>query len=446
MTGIERLRELVDDEKAYGYSSLSIILSYIADQIERERACDGDTIENVRLIVGGVIDDMERHCLGVEGMEDSPVARWARELREALGGDKHDPAKDVSMSAYDLLPEDEREAIALVREHGGLEDVRAQLDVWQDVFSWAVELGGVETCHEAARWVREHGGLEEMRRMFQDADNRRVELCAALGIDLDKGWSEAMAAMRLRLMPEGMEWPRFEDGEPVRIGDAIVDELGHAHEVSSVEVFDDAEALHWIPSEPEDFVWLVHGERVKRPTPKVLDADGAEVRVGDKLYDIKTGFGRTVRAINANKTIEFDGYVDRGWLAKFFTHRAPVLAADGRPLREGETVFNERGDKFTVSKVDHERGVFSATATFDGREGINFSPIYFSHEHIEHKRPEIDSWERLEDDATVSPETYCVIRGIDISDVDGTHLVLDDVTEWMARDLVRRAKKLAGDA
>ena len=63
---------------------------------------------------------------------------------------------------------------------------------------------------------------------------------------------------------------------------------------------------------------------------------------------------------------------------------------------------------------------------------------------LTHERPVADTWERVEEDATVSPETYCVRRGIDMADVDGTHLVLDDVTEWMACDIVRRAKALAG--
>lgn len=53
---------------------------------------------------------------------------------------------------------------------------------------------------EAIAWVRDHGGIEGLSRLFQDADSRRVELCAALGIDLDNGWSEAMAVMCLRLM------------------------------------------------------------------------------------------------------------------------------------------------------------------------------------------------------------------------------------------------------
>lgn len=343
MTGIARLRELADKYAELGKdhatidvvpSGMAMLFSSIANQIEREHACDGDTAENIRLIVGGVIDDMERHVLGHEGMEDSPVARWARELREALGGDERDHA-------------DEREAIA---------------------------------------WVREHGGLDMVRRMFRDADSRRVELCGALSIDLDTGWSDAMAELDRRLMPEGCEWPRYESGEPVRIGDAIVDGLGHAHEVSSVEVFDDAEALHWSPSEPEDFVWLVHGERVKHPAPKVLDADGVEILVGDEVWDVD-GSGPFV----------VSGFV-------------------GEPL----AVIFEIAECNDLPRKPSQ---------------------------LTHQRP--DSWERLEGDADALAEAeingegsynaanaYCNRRGLG----EGTSFVL------MARDLVRRAKALAGDA
>lgn len=109
MTGIEQMRKLGADAMRGGEVGRAIC--DIADQIERERACDADAIENVRLIVGGVIDEMESHVSGVEGAEDSPVARWARELREALGcaDEEHDPAADVSVSAYDLLPQEDRE-------------------------------------------------------------------------------------------------------------------------------------------------------------------------------------------------------------------------------------------------------------------------------------------------------------------------------------------------
>ena len=52
MSGIDRLRTLAGEWDAYG---LGGPLEDIAGQIERERACDADTTENVRLVVGGVI-------------------------------------------------------------------------------------------------------------------------------------------------------------------------------------------------------------------------------------------------------------------------------------------------------------------------------------------------------------------------------------------------------
>lgn len=40
--------------------------------------------------------------------------------------------------------------------------------------------------------------------------------------------TELAEALERRLMPEGMEWPRFEDGEPVGCGDCVLDDEGRA--------------------------------------------------------------------------------------------------------------------------------------------------------------------------------------------------------------------------
>lgn len=199
MTGIERLRKLADKYAEMGKdhttidvvpSGMAMLLADIADQIGRERACDSDTIENIRLIVGRVIDDMERHVLGHEGMEDSPVARWARDLREALGGDERDHA-------------DERDAIAWVREHGGLETVEA------------------------------------------------------------------------RLMPEGCEWPTV-DGKPVDFVTGYEPSLGV---LEAVSIYSNGAC------EVMGHDGIIKGvNEIHVATPKVLDADGVEIRVGDTVY------------------------------------------------------------------------------------------------------------------------------------------------------------------
>ena len=429
LSGLDKLRIRAAGHERRGEMDAANALYDIADQIERERACDADTIENIRLIVGGVVDEMERHVSGVEGMEDSPVARWARELREALGVTvpRHE-SDGVADSPYDaILPED-REAIAWVREHGGLERVKAQRR---------------ESMPRAAYERKKAGFLDHIAEC-ETALGRRREIISELN-HRASDLTRKNAQMRPRLMPEGYEWPRFESGEQVMLGDSVVKYVGGGEfEVRSIE-FRDGVAYLREGFRTEGIVIVRPGERVKRPAPKVLDADGVEIRRGDTLWHVETGeqckvVGVDSRSVSVDFRVDGDGTKHTGSvLPSNLTHRAPVLAADGRPLREGETVFNERGDKFTVSKVDHERGVFSAIAAFDGREGIGLSPIYFSHEHTEHKRrPEIDSWERLEEDAKLPPLTYCIKRGI--ADMDATDA---DNARVMATDLVRRAKALS---
>lgn len=297
MSGIDRLRALAGAWDAYG---LGGTLGDVARQIERERACDEDAIENVRLIVGGVIDDMEHHVSGVEGMEDSPVARWARELREALksytsdGRDTQNPscadpdgaadvtseapkvtrgpAEDASMSAYDLLPADERDAIAWVRDHGGLSHVK---DIYHD-FRAVVELLGIE-------------------------------------------WSESelhglMDALDRRLMPEGMEWPRYESGEQVGFGD----EVSRLGEVFSISLYCDG-------SFALNFRAYSKGERVKRHA--VLAADGEPLEVRQTVWN-EAAVEFKVEEINPrNKSFtairDFDGSRCDGLNPMCFTHQRP---------------------------------------------------------------------------------------------------------------------------
>ena len=170
------------------------------------------------------------------------IARYsARKVREAV---ERDGEGATTVSAYDLLPEDERKAIA---------------------------------------WVREHGGLDEVEK---------------------------------RIMPEGMEWPKV-DGNPVDFVTGYEPSLG-ALEAVSIYSNGACEVMS-------------HDGIVKNVTeihvfkPKALDADGVEIRVGDTVWDTETGCGRTVRAVNDNGTVEFDGYENRGWFGKFLTHTKPDL-------------------------------------------------------------------------------------------------------------------------
>lgn len=357
MTGIERLRELVDGispiialcgvtKSSYDRSHIETVgarlrdfLADIADQIEREQ---GERVSRVRILA--VVTKMERHCLGHEGMEDSPVARWARELRAALGGRDEEEVTDVATVRADAM--------------------------------------------EAWRWVREHGGLDYVMHEWQK--------------------------LRRRAMPEGCEWPRYESGEPVRMGDAIVDELGHAHEVSSVEVFDDAEALHWSPSEPEDFVWLVHGERVKRPA--VLAADGNRIEPAMDVWWICEGDERGIHAemlhvdgIDGDGMVECSPYNGGTSVvldpAELYVKK-PVIDVYGEPIKKGETVWHEDGTELRVlgfgDEEDGETIVRVEYVSGPTRWGEVRSLS------ITHAKPEPpDSAERIAEDIKRMAEEWC---------------------------------------
>lgn len=345
MTGIERLRELADKYADLGKyhttidvvpSGMAMLFSSIANQIEREHAedCYGMVIDHGT--VSRVASEMEHHILGHEGMDDSPVARWARELRGALGGRAEVEVEDVATVRTDAM--------------------------------------------EAWRWVHEHGGIEVLRRLFQDADSRRVELCAALGIDLDKGWSEAMAAMRLRLMPEGYEWPRYEGGPLLRYGDSYIGDDGNNHRAWQIR-FDSNADVHVSRSE---------------------DGDGFDRTTWDHFNK-----GERVR-------------------------RPAVLAADGKLLEAGQTVWHvDTGDEFYVSCFSG--GMVNASDKKGG--GLQLLPS-----QLTHTKPEPpDSWERVEEDCSISERQYYAQRiGHDVGLKDD-----EEVHVAVSLDLVRRCRAMA---
>lgn len=263
MTGIGRLRALAY-KKNFLEPAEARELDAIADQIEREQ---GGRVSRTRVL--SVVTDMERHVLGAEGMGDSPVARWARELREALGGNGRDPAADVSVSACDLLPQEDREAIAWVREHGGLDRVKAE---WRSRVPYDL-------------YERRRRRLLDHIAECETALGRRNVRIDELGCRV-KALTNENAELRRRAIPEGMEWPRYESGEPVRIGDVVNDV-----EVRSVVFRDGGILLSDCTSVPGWGTWRSYKERVKRPA--VPAGDGEPLEVGQTVWDVY-GYGPLV--------------------------------------------------------------------------------------------------------------------------------------------------------
>ena len=338
-------------------------------------------------------------CSGELPCAETVALYSARKMREAV---EHDADDATTVSVYDLLPDEDRKAIAWVREHGGLDTAVSRFESGENASEML--------------WGKGHG-------RFWTADDFEEEISK-------------------RLMPAGYEWPRFEDGEPVRFGDEFADGLGNTRKCQSIELLggDDGvcdAAIRWGEHDDEFLLVCVwQGERVKRPAPKVLDADGVEIRQGDTVWfadgSLEDYGPHIAESVNANpgllriETIKLKG-CNYPFPASSFTHRAPVLAADGKPLRVGETVYKlEDSRPYTVKRIDGDHVYINA----GGKE----FDIWTFPGKLTHEQP--DTWERLEADAEGGAKDYCAERGLA---VDGCAY-----GQAKAVDLVRRARRLAG--
>lgn len=170
-----------------------------------------------------------------------------------------------------------------------------------------------------------------------------------------------------RALPEGIEWPRFEDGELVKVGDEVgSDEPFTAEEVSF-------ESERWlIKASARSVCGCFHGafgEPVKRPTPKVLGADGAPINVGGTVY-FALGRGRA----------------------------------------------------YTVERIDANGGDHSVDIleTKDGCPMYSVNP-----ENLTHERS--DSWERIEEDAKLAPRAYLEARGMNPEKTERVASMMADI-------------------
>lgn len=210
-------------------------------------------------------------------------------------------------------------------------------------------------------------------------------------------------------------WPKFEDGEPVWFGDDV-----SRMDVRSFVFTESGVMVTNLTSVPAYGEFRKYGEPLKRPAPKVLDADGVEIKVGDTVYSTGNGNSYIVRSVNGSGAIEFEGYKYKGWFPTIFTHTQPAIDADGVLIKVGDKVWVDGvSESCEVAKV--ESGIVQVRYA----DGDTFECCSSD---LTHEQPE--SWERLEKDA----------RQLDINLNDTT----DDYPRMnFARDLIRRAKALA---
>lgn len=114
-------------------------------------------------------------------------------------------------------------------------------------------------------------------------------------------------------------WPKFEDGKYVM----YEDEFDFNGEVKTAHGFNfGIGGRVSICSDKGSHVRLPNGERVKRPEPKVLDADGMEIKVGDTVWHVY-GSEWLVEELNRYGVRCFDGAKRRTFSPTFLTHTRP---------------------------------------------------------------------------------------------------------------------------
>lgn len=340
------------------------------DVAERRRAADA-----LRAIKRGGEGwySLSDAVLGRPAPRDEVVARLA---------DLIDPGEDVSVSAYDLLSDEDREAL------------------------W---------------WVHSFdGGLDAVSGRYREADYRRIELCSTLGIDTETGWSDAMAEMTRRLMPDScemegavgamIEYHRVLNGVCKRLG--LTDGTGQPEQDGVIYEAVERRLI------PEGMEWprFDGGEQVE------IGDETDRLRVDEVRFGIRRGGGCTLLQVSPDGITERLQELSPGERVK----RPAAPAADGEPLEVGQTVWPvEGGGPLYVYRVD-VGGQRVTTRPFGLTTALD--EMEFEPSQLTHTKPEpSDSWERIEEDA----------RGLD-SGVDR------ELFTHTHEDIVRRCKALAG--
>ena len=365
MTGIERLREFAE-----GISPFTVVCGVTTTSYDREHT----EVEGARLrdFLSDIAGQIER--------ETKP---------------KSDAVKYASVSAYDPPSQEEREAAAWVRERGGLEAVRRR---WECLSYYADPVP--RSCMEKrlARLQRQidesHAALRRRREVISELNRRACDL------------TRENAELRKRAMPDGMEWPTV-DGKPVDFVTGYEPSLGV---LEAVSIYSNGAC------EVMGHDGIIKGvKEIHVATPKVLDADGVEIREGDTVWSTQLDEPHEWIVIDPHGDRDDSQTVlvsigDRTGHARpeNLTHRAPVLAADGKPLEVGQTVYAKNYDyvKCTVLAIEWVVDGYLVEVENEGGHKFRQTP-----DQLTHERPVEDTWERIEEDAR---SCTCVMEAIDL--------------------------------
>ena len=149
-------------------------------------------------------------------------------------------------------------------------------------------------------------------------------------------------AVRERLMPEGMEWllevwPKWSNGEYCKFGDWWVSDnygVPKPKRFRRLSIYTPEQLDEWGQGDGEsyDYEWdflrpadpKYRPDKVEPPAPKVLDADGEPLEVGQTVYHIADGKEYTVEKLfEDGAMVTPDGITGGRCRAEYLTHHRP---------------------------------------------------------------------------------------------------------------------------
>lgn len=174
-------------------------------------------------------------------------------------------------------------------------------------------------------------------------DDFRDEVAGMLGIAcngmVDDVQDAVMVELDKRLMPPGMEWPRFEDGTQITCDDA-------PEYITAVCLALDGScyALHYDMPDDERMCIYEASERVKCPVTEVLGADGLPIKVGETVYLTDDNVPFEVQAVRDGAAQdEFGEWYDAGLLTHTQPDTQERIDKDAHKVSDPCTYFSSDG-------------------------------------------------------------------------------------------------------
>lgn len=303
--------------------------------------------------------------------------------------------KHVENAMLELIRSD---ADKFVDEHGGLEAVKSKL-AYDKTFRMFT--GALRTRDELEKEIQKL--KDEKAEVIHTNLEFFEKLIKTVGIDeepLETAKERLFEELDKRLMPKGMEWPKFEDGEkvdPRSCKEKYSKRNGETHALCGVQFV--GKDVFICDGNLGNNLCLSSADitiRAKRGTEKIYDADGVEIKIGDKLYMVD----------------------DDAW------------------KQNGISKTQERGP-FTVTKIQTDIFTRIRANSADEEEGTD--PWYIIPKTMTHKQP--DSWEKLENDAY---KDECEYFGFDGKPCRGCPAYNYDICRLaVIEDIIKRAKALS---